>query len=282
MKPSSFSVREQQHYRAEKMRMRQFMLMKMQYQTLSYVSEDMKERLLAGRSFQEESHWRAFKCFNPVSIICPKAEQDVQIFLCHLSNKLLNSFAGCHTSSKLALFVKLQWTAVPFAPQVLETALKFLLDEPEPLDEVRTSQSQGAIVSRDSSLSSTLRNRVDSADSQTGKQLAEAAATCLCMDPPCLLHVCTSVARDMVKAIYRRFEDHSKTFHLMDLDESFFTARESAVCAIQDMDDRVQSDAHNWNLYQLHKVKEPMVILNPTKESSYCYIYLSDKDKSKK
>lgn len=98
--------------------------------------------------------------------------------------------------------------------------------------------------------------------------LADTAATySVCLNTSltraCLLRVCTSVSRDMVIAIYKRFVDRSKTFHLMDFDESFITAREAVVCAIQYMDDRAQSAAYKWALQQLEK--SPEVITSPAK-----------------
>ncbi|XP_026207106.1 uncharacterized protein LOC113156279 [Anabas testudineus] len=296
MSPSSFSVREHQRYQAEKMLMRQFMLMKQQYQVPIYLSaKDMKAWLLAGRSFLEEFQeatksmevrklllaemaWTSVRrlCLNQMeqelcevlkketylslqfrrkvtlaglqmflSVFRPKAEQDAWIFLCHLSNKLLSSFTGSHTSKcvKLALFTKLQQTTIPLLPQVVDIALKFLLDEPEPLVEVKPSEVP--LESRDFSLTSDLRSRTKAASTHIGTLLAEAAATCFCLDTSFtrarLLRICTSVAWDMVKAIYKRFLNRSKAFHLMDFDESFFIAREGVICAIQDMDDRVQS-----------------------------------------
>lgn len=67
----------------------------------------------------------------------------------------------------------------------------------------------------------------------------------------------------MVIAIYKRFVDRSKTFHLTDFDESFIAAREAVVCAIQDMDDGAQSAAFKWALQQLEK--SPEVITSPAK-----------------
>lgn len=67
----------------------------------------------------------------------------------------------------------------------------------------------------------------------------------------------------MVIAIYKRFVDRSKTVHLTDFDESFITAREAVVCAIQDMDDGAQSAAFKWALQQLEK--SPEVITSPAK-----------------
>lgn len=195
-----------------------------------------------------------------LSVIRPKAEQDAWIFLCHLSNKLLSSFTGSHTSKcvKLALFTKLQQTTIPLLPQVVDIALKFLLDEPEPLVEVKPSEVP--LESRDFSLTSDLRGRTKAASTHIGTLLAEAAATCFCLDTSFtrarLLRICTSVAWDMVKAIYKRFLNRSKAFHLMDFDESFFIAREGVICAIQDMDDRVQSAP----LHLLSTEEEPVVI----------------------
>lgn len=186
-----------------------------------------------------------------LSVVRTAAERDVQTLLHHLSNKLLDSFTDSHTSrrSKLALLAKLQWTTAPLAPRVVEAALEFLLEEPEPLVEVRA----------------------ETAGVRAGRQLADATATCFCLNTPStrarLLCVCTSVARDMVKAVHNRFVGRSKTFHLMDFDESFIAARESVACAVQDMDDRLQRAAYNRALHQLPTVKEPMVILNPTKKS---------------
>ncbi|XP_044033510.1 uncharacterized protein LOC122867165 isoform X2 [Siniperca chuatsi] len=298
MRPSSFSVREQQRYRAEKMLMRQFMLMKLQYQIPIYLSaKDMENWLLAARSFLEEFQEIAkraearkllvaelvtlegLQMFLPV--IHPKAEQDVQTFLCHLSNKLLKSFAGSNTSkrSQLALLAKLQRTTAPLVPQVVETALKFFLDEPEPLVGVRTSQTQDADASRVSSLACAQTNRVEAASAQIGKQLADAAATCFCLNTSftkaCLLRICTSVARDMVKAIYKRFVDRSKTFHLMDFDESFITARESVICAIQDMDDRVLSAAISGARHRLFTEKDP-------KTPDLCCVVAAERTNEKK
>lgn len=164
-----------------------------------------------------------------LSVFCPKAEQNTQTFLCPLPNKLLASFSGCHTiqHSKLALLVKLQQTTAPLVPQLQDAALNFLLDDGEA--GVRASP---------------LTDRAEAASAHAGKQLVDAAAMCFCLNTSHsrarLLPICTSVSWDMVRAIFKRFEECSKTFRLMDFDESFFTAREAVVCAVQDMDDRAQ------------------------------------------
>lgn len=202
-----------------------------------------------------------------LSVIRPKAEQNVRTFLCNLSNKLLSSFTGSHTSkrSKLALLTKLHCTTIPLVTQMVDIALKFLLDEPEPVVEVKPSHTRGSVKSRDLMLTSDLRNRTRAASTEIGKLLADTAATCFCLNTSVtkarLLCICTSLARDMVKAIYKRFVDRSKTFHLMNFDESFITARESVICAVQDMDDRVQSAACRWAHHQLFTEKHRMVIL---------------------
>lgn len=72
----------------------------------------------------------------------------------------------------------LQRTTAPLVPQLLETALDFLLDAAEPLVEVRASKTRGAVTSADSSLTSALRDGAESASAHTGKQLAGTAATC--------------------------------------------------------------------------------------------------------
>ncbi|XP_018543477.1 uncharacterized protein LOC108890899 [Lates calcarifer] len=231
----SFSVREQQHYRAEKMLMRQFMLMKEQHEVPIYLStKDMKAWLLAGRHFLEEFQetaqqveerrllmvelaWSSARrsCLDQMeqelreelekekrlslqfsrkvtveglqmflSVIRPKAEQDVWTFLGHLSNKLLSSFTDAHTSkqAKLALLTKLHFATRPLVTQMVDIALQFLLDEPEPVVEVKRSQTGGSVESRDSSLTSALRNRSEAASAEIGRLLADTAASCFCLN----------------------------------------------------------------------------------------------------
>ncbi|KAM7371242.1 hypothetical protein PAMP_010729 [Pampus punctatissimus] len=291
MRRPSFSVTEEHRYRAEKMLMRQFMLMKQQYQVPVYLSlKEMKAWLMAGRSFLDEFReiaegtetkklliaelvWTSARhlCLNQMeqelqeelkkekrlslqlrrrvtleglqmflSIFCPKAEKIVLTFLLDLSNELLNSFTGSHSSrlSKRALITKLQHTTEPLVKKVMGTALRFLLDEPEP-------QTHGPTVSRNSSLASVLGNRAEATSAEIGKQLADTTVSCFCLvtsfTKARLLHICTSVAQKMVKAIYKRFVDRFKSFHLLDFDESFIIAGESIIFAVQDMDNRVQA-----------------------------------------
>lgn len=55
----------------------------------------------------------------------------------------------------------------------------------------------------------------------------------------------------MGKAIYNSLEKHSKSFKQMDYDESFFSAREGIITAIQDMEDEVQTPASSQAEHQL-------------------------------
>ncbi|KAM7382175.1 hypothetical protein PAMA_012843 [Pampus argenteus] len=306
----SYSVTRDHRYRAEKMLMRQFMLMKQQYQVPVYLSvKEMKAWLMAGRSLPDEFRetaegiegrqllvaelaWTSARrrCLNQMeeelqeelekekrlslqlrrrvtleglqmflSIFCPKAEKTVLTFLLDLSNELLNSFTGSHSSkrSKRALITKLQHTTEPLVKEVMGTALRFLLDEPEPLSEVNSSQTQGPAASRNSSLASVLGNRAEAAGAEIGKQLADTTVSCFCLvtsfTKARLLHICTSVAQKMVKAIYKRFVVRSESFHLLDFDESFIIAEDSIIFAVRDMDKRVRA------LHQLVSVKNTVV-----------------------
>lgn len=200
-----------------------------------------------------------------LSIIRPKAEQDVLMHLCPLSNKLLSSFTSSYTSKcdKLRLLTRLQRTTQPLLPQVVDIALKFLLDELEPPVEARTAEAP--LESGEFSSTSALESRAQAASTDVGKLLADAAATCFCLNTSFtkahLLHICTSVASDMVQAIYRRCFHRCETFKLLDFDESFFVARESVVCTVQDMEDRVRSAVNRWTPRQLSPETDPEVIL---------------------
>lgn len=184
-----------------------------------------------------------------LSVICPKAQQDVQAFFHQLSKKLLDTTTSTRTGkrTKLALFAKFQRTTAPLVPQVVKTALEFLLHKPEPLVEVRTSQMAGAACNSGSSLAFILKSRAKAASPQIGKQLADTLGTCPSLNRTLtkarLLSICTAVAFDIVKAIYKRFSDHSKTFHIMDFDGSFIIGP-YVICAIQDMDDRARHAAN--------------------------------------
>lgn len=210
-----------------------------------------------------------------LSTFHPKAEQVVRNFLGHLSNSLLSSCTGFHTSkrSKLALLIKLQQRTAPLVPQVVDTALEFLLWEP-PV-EVGPSHGEQAISSKNSGLASTGRTTAKAAGSRIGKLLADAAATCFCLNT-CysrahLLCTCTSVAQNMVRAIYKRFVSRSNSFHLLDFDESFVTARKAVICAMRNMDGREQRAASSRPLSQRSSETELMVI--PAVRCTYSQIF---------
>ncbi|XP_032379513.1 uncharacterized protein LOC116694130 isoform X2 [Etheostoma spectabile] len=68
-----------------------------------------------------------------------------------------------------------------------------------------------------------------------------------------LLCVCTKDAQSMVEAIYNRFDKCSRSFKLMDYDESYYNSREGVISAIQDMDHEVQTDAPSQAHFQLEE-----------------------------
>ena len=107
--------------------------------------------------------------------------------------------------------------------EVINTTLKFLLEEPESADQI------------------------EAASIEVGRLLRDSAAPCLPQYGPLsaapLLGVCTIAARFMVRSIFKEFDHHSRTFHIMDYDDSLFSAREDVIFAIQDMDNRMQTAA---------------------------------------
>eukprot|EP00064_Thunnus_orientalis_P003764 superscaffoldBa00000320_g3775 len=119
--------------------------------------------------------------------------------------------------------LELQQSTAPVIQEMINTTLKFLLEEPESADQI------------------------EAASVEVGRLLSDSAAPCLPQYGPLsaapLLAVCTIAARFMVKSILKDFDHHSKTFHIMDYDDSLFSARENVIFAIQDMDNRVQTAA---------------------------------------
>nr|XP_020479177.1 uncharacterized protein LOC109973730 [Monopterus albus] len=280
MRPSSFSEVERHRYQAEKMMLRQFMLMKQQDQVPDDLSvRDMKSWLLTGRRFLEEFQeiivedcrdlfmaelaWTTARhmCLNQMeqelleelskekqlsqlfnrqvtleglqmflSVLRPAAEQAVHTCLPRLNRKLLRVFSVTPITSgplsdedtKAVALMELEQVTAALVPELVDTVLKFLLDKPEQ------------------------ENQSEAASAEIGKLLANSAAACLCQfgSVPVmpLLDVCTMAAQRMVKAIYKRYVDRSRSFHLMDYDESSFVAREGVISAIQDMDYTVETD----------------------------------------
>ncbi|KAF1380112.1 hypothetical protein PFLUV_G00183120 [Perca fluviatilis] len=292
MRPSSFSEEERHRYKAEKMMLRQFLLMKQQDQLPDYLSVgDMKTWLLTGRSFLEEFQeiidrtgidhlftaevaWttaRLFclgqmeeelleeldkeRCLSQlfsrkvtleglqmlVSVIHPKAEKDAQTYLSALHSKLLDIFGGIQIASgplyagdaKPAELLELEQSYAALVPEVVDTALKFLLEEPE------------------------RENKSEAASAEIGKLLTNSAFPCLSrfgrVSKTLLLRVCTKEAQSMVEAISNRFDRCSKSFKLMDYDESYYSATEGVISAIQDMDREMQTDASIQAHFQLEE-----------------------------
>ncbi|XP_042243869.1 solute carrier family 25 member 47-B isoform X2 [Thunnus maccoyii] len=89
--------------------------------------------------------------------------------------------------------------------------------------------------------------KTEAASTEVGRLLIDSAVPCLSqygpVSTPLLLEVCTVAGWYVVIAIFEKFDHHSKTFHLMDYDESSFSAREGVISAIQDMDCEVQTAA---------------------------------------
>ncbi|XP_039997467.1 uncharacterized protein LOC120797680 [Xiphias gladius] len=275
MRPSPFSEEEWHCYQVEKMMLRQFMLMKQQDQVPDYLSvRDMKTWLLTGRSFLEEFQeaiatteihllfmaelaWTTARhfCLNQmeqelleelnkeeqlsqllgrkvtlegvqmfVSVVRPAAEEEVRNLLPSLHSKLLGILCGIQTTigslsagdTKPTELLALEESTAPQVPEVLETTLKFFLEEPE------------------------RENKSEAASAEIGKLLANSVAPCLSQfgsgSASLMLGICTVGARSMVKAIYKTAVNRSRSFHQMDYDQSFFSAREGVISAIQDME----------------------------------------------
>ncbi|XP_067454439.1 uncharacterized protein [Thunnus thynnus] len=284
MRPSSFSEEERCRYRAEKMMLRQFVLLKQQDQVPDHLTvTQMKTWLLTGRNFVEEFQemmmmnddgrletkhllmaelaWTTARrfCLSQmeqevqdeldeekrlsqllnrkvtmeglqmfVTVLRPKAEEAVRKYLPSLFSKLLKYFGGSRIPSVSSGDAKpgeleLHQSTAPVIQEVVNTTLKFLLEEPESADQI------------------------EAASIEVGRLLSDSAAPCLPQYGPLsaapLLGVCTIAARFIVKSIFKEFENHSRTFHIMDYDDSLFCARENVLFAIQDMDNRVQTAA---------------------------------------
>ncbi|XP_042251577.1 uncharacterized protein LOC121885859 [Thunnus maccoyii] len=286
MRPSSLSEEERCRYQAEKMMLRQFMLLKQQDQVPDHLTvQQMKTWLLTGGSFVEESQeitimnddgrletkhllmaelaWTTERrfCLSQieqevqeeldeekrlsqllnrkvtleglqmfVTVFRPKAEKAVRTYLPSLFSKLLKYFGGSHIppvssgDAKPQELLDLQKSTAPVIQEVINTTLKFLLEEPK---------SAG---------------QIEAASVEVGRLLRDSAAPCLPRYGPLsaapLLGVCTIAAGFMVKSIFKEFDRYSqKIFHIMDYDDSFFSARENVIFAIQDMENRVQAAA---------------------------------------
>ena len=86
-----------------------------------------------------------------VSVVQSKAEKDGQTYLSALHSKLLQIFGGIQITSSLlsagdskpAELLELEQSAVALVPVVVDTALTFLLEEPE-----RENKSEAASVGK--------------------------------------------------------------------------------------------------------------------------------------
>ncbi|CAJ1080501.1 uncharacterized protein LOC117830199 [Xyrichtys novacula] len=303
MRPPTFSEREQHCYRAEKMLLRQFVLLKLEDKVPDCLSiEDMKQRVLRGRSFIDESQemakrmqarelhlaeqaWSSARkfCVDQMEweivvdlktekrlsqllgrkvtleglqmylpIIRSKAEQEVRNCLLQLSSKLPDFFVCPDTGTryKPGLVSELQRKTRPLAPQVVQTALDILLSKTHLHVEVTDPPSRANIKIKDSDL----KLRIESSCTLIGRLLADAAASCFCLNSfffrDRLQHFCTSESKNMVTAVYKRFTERSKSFFLLDFDESFHVARKTVLNITLDMMGDRLGAAYHWEQHQ--------------------------------
>eukprot|EP00064_Thunnus_orientalis_P007896 superscaffoldBa00000903_g7918 len=198
--------------------LRQFVLLKQQDQVPDHLTvRQMKTWLLTRRNFVEDQieqevqdeldeEKRLSQLLNRkvtleglqmfVTFFRPKAEKAVRTYLPSLFSKLLKYFGGSRIppvssgDAKTGQQLELQQSTAPVIQEVINTTLKFLLEEPESADQIEAA----SIV--------------------VGRLLSDSAAPCL-----------------------------PQTFHIMDYDDSLFSAREDVIFAIQDMDNRMQTAA---------------------------------------
>lgn len=192
-----------------------------------------------------------------VSAVRPGAEEDVRTLLPPLHRKLLRIFGGILiTSSPLpagdatpAELLELEQSTAPLVPEVVDTALKFLLEEPEQTPD-----------------------RTEAASAEIGKLLTDSVVPCLSqfgsVSKTLMLGVITIAARSMFKAICRRFDERSESFYQMDYDQSFFSARDAVISAIQDMDPKSKTPASSQAHHRPSTSEGPEEGLPEKRESS--------------
>ncbi|XP_034546892.1 uncharacterized protein LOC117818238 isoform X1 [Notolabrus celidotus] len=273
MRPSSFSEEEQHHFHAEKILLKQFMLMKQQDEVPDSVSVGhMKSWLLKQRSFlneiqgsvkttgtddlsaaelaynlmeeelleQLEREKQLSLLFNRnvslkglqrfITSIRPGAEKVVQFFLPSLHRKLLQMFLsiniprdGISAGDPIPVdLLELEQFTAPVVPQVVDSALKLLLENPEQV------------------------NREEAANAEISQLLMQCVVPYLSchvtVNDTLVLGVCKIMAKFMVKAIKKNIDMHSKYFEQMDENESCSSARDKVITAIRDMTEKAKTD----------------------------------------
>ncbi|XP_034548099.1 uncharacterized protein LOC117819014 isoform X2 [Notolabrus celidotus] len=273
MRPSSFSEEEQHHFHAEKILLKQFMLMKQQDEVPDSVSVGhMKSWLLKQRSFlneiqgsvkttgtddlsaaelaynlmeeelleQLEKEKQLSLLFNRkvslkglqkfITSIRPGAEKVVQFFLPSLHRKLLQMFLsiniprdGISAGDPIPVdLLELEQFTAPVVPQVVDSALKLLLEESEQV------------------------NREEAANAEISQLLMQCVVPYLSchvtVNYTLVLGVCKIMAKFMVKAIKKTIDEHSKFFEQMDENESCSSARDKVITAIRDMTEKAKTD----------------------------------------
>ncbi|XP_054642562.1 uncharacterized protein LOC129187399 isoform X2 [Dunckerocampus dactyliophorus] len=157
---------------------------------------------------------------------CPTAEEDVYRFLQHLFNELLS----INRSKMLMLFPEFQRSTVHLVREVVEHAVSVFLEEQEPPAEGHTGLD---------STPASLTRRVAAASMEISRMLARALTSCSCISQQIagerLNAICMSVGGKMATSVLTSFAERSASFHLLDYDQSFFTARDCIVNAFEDL-----------------------------------------------
>ncbi|XP_065808438.1 uncharacterized protein [Labrus bergylta] len=212
---------------------RRLCLSHMEQELMEELDEEERLSRLLNRKVTREG----FQMF--ITVIRPEAEKDVEPLLTALFSMLLKVFADDESAGepKRAEVLLLEKQPALLEPEVVETILKFLLEEPES------------------------QNKAEAAGAEIGKLLAESAAPHLAafgsFPRDLNLSVCTAAASSMVQTVYERFNESCKSFRLMDYDMSFLTARESVIRAVEEMEAAAADKALRHHLHISEGLKEP-------------------------
>ncbi|XP_034548128.1 uncharacterized protein LOC117819037 isoform X2 [Notolabrus celidotus] len=165
-----------------------------------------------------------------ITSIRPGAEKVVQFFLPSLHRKLLQMFLsiniprdGISAGDPIPVdLLELEQFTAPVVPQVVDSALKLLLEEPEQV------------------------NREEAANAEISQLLMQCVVPYLSchvtVNDTLVLGLCKIMAKFMVKAIKKNIDMHSKSFEQMDENESCSSARDKVITAIRDMTEKAKTD----------------------------------------
>ncbi|XP_034548940.1 uncharacterized protein LOC117819599 [Notolabrus celidotus] len=165
-----------------------------------------------------------------ITSIRPGAEKVVQFFLPSLHRKLLQMFLsiniprdGISAGDPIPVdLLELEQFTAPVVPQVVDSALKLLLEESEQV------------------------NREEAANAEISQLLMQCVVPYLSchvtVNDTLVLGLCKIMAKFMVKAIKKTIDEHSKFFEQMDENESCSSARDKVITAIRDMTEKAKTD----------------------------------------